>query len=84
MALVADSPLVVVARKTMPANDLKELIAWLKANADKASQGYAGNGSPGHMTSLLFQNVTGTRVQFVPLSRHRRCHAGPGRPGRST
>jgi len=66
IALVADSPLIVVARKTMPANDLKELVAWLKANGDKASQGYAGNGSPGHMTSLLFQSVTGTKVQFVP------------------
>src|SRR5882757_6802424 len=66
IALVADSPLVVAARKTMPANDLKELVAWLKANPDKASQGYAGNGSPGHMTSLFFQNVTGTQVQFVP------------------
>ena len=66
IALVADSPLIVVARKTLPANDLKELVAWLKANGDKASQGYAGNGSPGHMTSLLFQSVTGTQVQFVP------------------
>jgi tripartite-type tricarboxylate transporter receptor subunit TctC len=66
VALVADSSLIVTARKTMPANDLKELIAWLKANPDKASQGYAGNGSPGHMSSLLFQSLTGTKMQFVP------------------
>lgn len=66
IAPLADSALIVVARKTMPAKDLTELIAWLKANPDKASQGFAGTGSPGHMSALLFQQMTGTRFQFVP------------------
>ena len=48
-----------------PANDLKELIAWLKANPDKATSSDAGVGSPQHVFSVLFQQVTGTRFQFV-------------------
>jgi tripartite-type tricarboxylate transporter receptor subunit TctC len=50
----------------MPANDLKGLIAWLRANPDKASQGTSGVGSAGHIAGVFFQNVTGTRYQFVP------------------
>jgi tripartite-type tricarboxylate transporter receptor subunit TctC len=50
----------------MPANDLKGLIAWLKANPDKASQGTSGVGSAGHVGGVFLQNITGTRFQFVP------------------
>jgi hypothetical protein len=49
----------------MPANDLKELTAWLKANPDKASLGHIGPGSPAHVAGILFQKQTGTRFQFV-------------------
>ena len=49
----------------MPANDLKELTAWLMANPDKASLGYIGPGSPAHVAGILFQKQTGTRFQFV-------------------
>src|SRR5262249_33055795 len=59
-------PQVVVAKRTMPANDLKGLIAWLKANPDKASVGHGGNGSIAHVIGVLFRNETGTRFQFVP------------------
>jgi tripartite-type tricarboxylate transporter receptor subunit TctC len=47
VALLSTSPLVLVAKKTMPANDLKGLIAWLKANPDKATLGHGGTGGPG-------------------------------------
>jgi Tripartite tricarboxylate transporter family receptor len=50
----------------MPANDLMGLIAWLKANPDKAVSGHGGNGSLGHVANVLFRNETGTRFQFVP------------------
>ena len=50
----------------MPANDLKELIAWLKANPDKATQGTQGIGGVGHIAAIFFQRVTGTSYQFVP------------------
>jgi tripartite-type tricarboxylate transporter receptor subunit TctC len=58
--------LLIVGRKDLPANHLKELIAWLKANPGKASVGIAGVGANGHVTGLLFQKQTGTRFQFVP------------------
>jgi tripartite-type tricarboxylate transporter receptor subunit TctC len=66
VSLIADSPLVMVTRKSMPAKDLGELIAWLKANPDKASQGTSGVGGPSHVAGLLFQKETGTRFQLVP------------------
>jgi tripartite-type tricarboxylate transporter receptor subunit TctC len=50
----------------MPANDLKGLIAWLKANPDKATLGHGGTGSAGHIAGFFFQRETGTRFQFVP------------------
>jgi tripartite-type tricarboxylate transporter receptor subunit TctC len=58
--------LVIVASKALPANSLAELIAWLKANPDKASSGTTGVGSSGHLAGILFQNTTGTRFQHVP------------------
>jgi tripartite-type tricarboxylate transporter receptor subunit TctC len=66
IALIASSPLVICARKSMPANSLKELIVWLKSNPDKASQGTNGSGSIMHVAGIFFQRETGTRFQFVP------------------
>jgi tripartite-type tricarboxylate transporter receptor subunit TctC len=63
---LASEPLLIVVKKEMPANNLQELIAWLKANPDKASAGIAGVGATGHVAGLLFQKETGTRFQFVP------------------
>jgi len=65
VALVADAPQILLSKKAMPANNLKELIAWLKANPDKASLGHIGPGSPAHVASILFQKETGTRFQFA-------------------
>jgi tripartite-type tricarboxylate transporter receptor subunit TctC len=56
----------IVARKTFPANDLRELIAWLRTNPDKALQGTSGVGSSGHLAGAYFQKATGTRYTFVP------------------
>ena len=66
VALVSTGPLVLVARKTMPANDLRGLIAWLKANPDKATQGHPGTGGIAHIIGLFLQREAGTRFQFVP------------------
>jgi tripartite-type tricarboxylate transporter receptor subunit TctC len=53
-----------VARKTMPAKDLNELIGWLKANPNKASVGIS---TAGHrLLLMLFQKETGTQLTFVP------------------
>jgi tripartite-type tricarboxylate transporter receptor subunit TctC len=66
VALLTTNPLMFTARKGLPANDMKELIAWLKENPDKASFGTIGNGSPTHVWGIHFQTKTGTRFQFVP------------------
>jgi tripartite-type tricarboxylate transporter receptor subunit TctC len=66
VSLLASFSSMIVARKDMPANDLKEFIAWLKANPNTASQGSAGIGSVGHIAGVYFQNTTGTHIQHVP------------------
>jgi tripartite-type tricarboxylate transporter receptor subunit TctC len=64
VSLIADTPQWVISRKTLPANDVKELIAWLKAN--KATAGSVGVGGPTDLSALSFQKQTGTQFQFVP------------------
>ncbi len=66
VALLPDAPMFLIAKKSEPANDLKEFIAWLKANPDKASIGTAGVGSAPHMLALLFRKQTGTQFHFIP------------------
>jgi tripartite-type tricarboxylate transporter receptor subunit TctC len=66
IALLASNPLLILAKNAMPAGDLKELIAWLRANPDKASEGTSGVGSVSHVSGVFFQNATDTRFQFVP------------------
>jgi tripartite-type tricarboxylate transporter receptor subunit TctC len=66
VALISSNPWLIVGKKAMPANDLKGLIAWLKANPEKASQGTAGVGAASHIAGAFFQRETGTRFQFVP------------------
>ena len=66
VALIATNAYVIVGRQDLPANDLRGLVGWLKANPDKATEGTAGAGSPQHVGGVFFQNLTGTRFQFVP------------------
>jgi len=66
ISLIATNSYFIVVRKSVPANDLKGFIAWLKANPDKASEGTAGAGSPQHVGGIFFEQATGTRFQFVP------------------
>jgi len=56
----------IIARKNFPANTLRDLIAWLKANPDKASAGTSGIGGPSYMSAALFQVKSGTKFQLVP------------------
>jgi tripartite-type tricarboxylate transporter receptor subunit TctC len=66
VALIAGTPWLIAVKKDLPVSDLEGLIAWLKEHRDKASCGTAGPGSPPHIGGILFQNITGTRFQFVP------------------
>jgi len=63
---IASEPLLIVGKKSLPANSLRELIAYLRAHPDTASVGIAGVGAAGHLTGISFQRETGTRFQFVP------------------
>jgi tripartite-type tricarboxylate transporter receptor subunit TctC len=64
VSLIADTPQWLISRASLPANNLKELIAWLKAN--KATSGSVGVGGPTDLSALKFQKETGTHFQFVP------------------
>jgi tripartite-type tricarboxylate transporter receptor subunit TctC len=66
VALLAQVPLVLIARKDLPANNLQEFIAYLKANQDKISYGSAGAGSATHLGCALLNAAIGVTVQHVP------------------
>ena len=66
VALISSSPYLIVGKSDLPANDLKALIAWLKANPDQATQGTSGAGSPGHIAGVFLQSILGSRWLFVP------------------
>jgi len=64
VGLIADHPSLVVSKNAVPAKDLKQLIAWVKANG--ASVGTSGTGAVTHVAGILFQNLTGAQLRFVP------------------
>jgi tripartite-type tricarboxylate transporter receptor subunit TctC len=66
IALLPSWPQLIVTKNAVPARDMKELIAWLKAHQEKASYGTGGAGSPSQVSGLLLQKLTGLQFQFVP------------------
>jgi hypothetical protein len=66
VSLLPIAPLLITARKGFLANDIQELIAWLKANPGQATAAIVGVGSSGHVSLIDFEKKTGTRFQFVP------------------
>jgi tripartite-type tricarboxylate transporter receptor subunit TctC len=66
VALLSSNPMLILARKGVPAKTLNELIAWLKANSGNVSQGTSGAGSPPYIAGAYFQRVTGADIQMVP------------------
>jgi tripartite-type tricarboxylate transporter receptor subunit TctC len=67
IGMVAGFPLLIAARKDFPANDLKEFIAYLKANDSKINQGHAGVGSIFFTTCLMFNSIVGAKPTLVPF-----------------
>jgi tripartite-type tricarboxylate transporter receptor subunit TctC len=65
------TPAVLFAKKTMPANDLNELIVWLKANPNKASAGVIT--ASFRLLTAFFQRETGTHFALVPAARRQVC-----------
>jgi tripartite-type tricarboxylate transporter receptor subunit TctC len=66
VAWLASGQQAIVAKKVMPAEDLRGFIAWLNSHPDEALMGTSGVGSVGHVNGIHFQKVTGTRFRFVP------------------
>lgn len=66
IVLIAKSPLIVVAKTSLPVKDIKELVAYAKANPGKLNVGVPGNGTLGHITALLLQKELGISITSVP------------------
>jgi len=65
VVLLPAAPMVLLVKKDNPATDLKEFVAWLKANPDKASFGTAGAGSPPDLLGRLLRKETGTQFNLI-------------------
>jgi len=65
IGITADAPAVIVARKDFPANNLKEFVAYVKANGDKVKQAHGGVGASSHMACLLFTTQAGLKPTLV-------------------
>jgi len=66
ISLVANNPQLIESKTTVPAKNLVEFIAWVKANQDRITAGTAGVGSASHIGGIFFQEVTRTKFRFVP------------------
>jgi tripartite-type tricarboxylate transporter receptor subunit TctC len=66
VALLTITPQLIIARKDFPAADIKDLIAWLKANPDKATAATVGAAGGAQVSAMYFQKETGTQFRFVP------------------
>ena len=65
ITLLPSNPMLIVSRNSLPAKDLKELVAWIKDHPD-TTMGTAGVGSGSHIAGVYFEKLTGAHVQFVP------------------
>lgn len=66
IGLAAGTPILIVAQKALPPKDLKEFIAYLKANGDKVNEAHAGVGSVSHTTCTMFNAQIGVKPTLVP------------------
>src|SRR5262245_29467878 len=64
IGLLSLNPQLMVAKKALPANGLKELVAWMKANPGKIT--FVNQNAAAHVTGILFEQATGQKVQFIP------------------
>jgi len=66
VALIAETPIVLIVRKDLPVDNLKEFIAYAKANQAKMSFGSAGSGSATHLACVVVNSVVGTDITHIP------------------
>jgi tripartite-type tricarboxylate transporter receptor subunit TctC len=68
VSLIADTPIWIIAKETLPADDFKSFIAWLKASNGAATAGTVGIGGPTEIAGLIFEKQTGTAFQTARYS----------------
>ena len=68
VALLAGTPILILARKDFPPKDLKEFVAYVKANADKVNAAHAGVGSVSHVSCELLNSILGIKPVGVPFN----------------
>ena len=66
VAMVASNPQMIVSKLSVPARNLKELTAWVKANQETISVGTAGVGAASHIGCLYYQNMIGAKLEYIP------------------
>lgn len=66
IAMVMDQPMLIAVHASVPANNVKELVALVKANPSKFNYGTSGAGGPQHLMGELFKAATGTQIMHVP------------------
>src|SRR5438270_6509447 len=68
IGMVAGLPVVIVGKKELPPNDLKEFASYVKANAENLNMAHAGVGSITHFTCLLLNSILGAKPTLVPFN----------------
>jgi tripartite-type tricarboxylate transporter receptor subunit TctC len=68
VALLAGTPILILARKDFPPRDLKEFVAYVKANAEKVNAAHAGVGSVSHVSCELLNSILGIKPVGVPFN----------------
>jgi tripartite-type tricarboxylate transporter receptor subunit TctC len=66
VALISHNPQMIISNTAVPARDLKELVAWIKANHANVTQGTTGAGSAPHVAGAFLQNMIAVRYRFIP------------------
>ena len=63
---ITDVPMTIVSRATLPANNVTELLGWMRSNAEKATYGHAGVGSASHLCMLMVMKELGLQMNGIP------------------
>lgn len=66
LGLVSENPMNLIARPTLPANNMAELLSWVQANKGRISIANAGPGSASHLCGMLFQSTLKVDMVSVP------------------
>jgi tripartite-type tricarboxylate transporter receptor subunit TctC len=66
VSMLVNLPVILVATKSLPVNNVRELIDYAKKNPDKVAFGSSGNGGVNHLSGELFNALAGTKLEHIP------------------